>query len=111
MKIGRTGAAMAFLVMFTSPGHADRIDGNWCSPKGQTITVDGQMVTSPGGKPVIANYDRHHVDFDIPEGEANAGHRFSANQLNDDEISVSIRSPSGQINGKPEIWRQCKPIS
>lgn len=104
-------AATVILIAATQPALADRIDGNWCSPKGQSISVDGPKVITPGGNAVTANYDRHHVDFEIPKGEKNSGDRFSADQLNDDEISVSIIPASGEGSSKAVIWMPCKPIS
>ena len=103
----------AFVVLFTAaqPALADQINGNWCSPDGQSMTVDGPRVVTPGGHTVTANYDRHHVDYRIPEGEPSSGDRFSADQLNHEQISVSIiRASDGQA-GKAVIWTPCKPIS
>lgn len=88
---------------------ADQIDGNWCSPTGKTLSVDGPQVVTPGGSSVTANYDRHHVDFIIPKGEARAGERFVADQLGDEEIKVTIAGSAGAKIAKPEIWTPCKP--
>lgn len=95
----------------TQPSLADRIDGDWCAPGGGSISVDGPNVVTPGGRKIIANYNRHHVDFEIPKGEPDAGGRFSADQLNDEEISVSIVAAGDAGAGKAVIWRPCKPIS
>ena len=54
-----------FLVALCSNALADQIDGSWCSLDGKSISVDGPQVTTPGGKNITANYNRHHVDFTI----------------------------------------------
>ena len=105
------GLVIAGLFLTTQPALADKIDGNWCSAKGKSISVDGSNVVTPGGRSIVANYTRHHVDFIIPEGEAGAGDTFSADQLNHEEISVSIIPQSGTDKGQAEIWTVCKPIS
>ena len=103
--------AIAILALSAQPALADKIDGNWCSAKGKSISVDGPTIVTPGGKSIIGYYDRHNIDFTIPEGEDGAGGKFSANQLNHEEISVSITSRSGAKVGDPEIWTVCKPTS
>lgn len=103
--------ALILVIGLCGPAYGDQIDGRWCSPKGLSIEVDGAKVTTPGGNTVVANYDRHHIDYEIPVGEPNAGGRFSADQLNDEEISVTILSKSGEATGNAEIWTPCKPIS
>lgn len=111
MKVYLSLAAIIILVAATQPALADQIDGNWCSPDGQSISVDGPNVVTPGGSKISANYDRHHVDFQIPEGEPHSGDRFSADQLNDDQISVSITRARDARAGKAVIWTPCRPIS
>jgi hypothetical protein len=103
--------ATVILITTAQPSLADRIDGDWCSPRGQSISVNGPNVVTPGGQTVVANYDRHHVDFEIPEGEPSSGDRFSADQLNHEEISVSIVPARDARTGKAVIWTLCKPIS
>lgn len=93
-------------MLLASPAAADAIPGDWCPPGGGRIL---QIKTSGhvtfAGKIVAANVDRHHTDFVIPKGEPDAGSRFSADQLNDVQIRVTI-------NGKkPEIWTPCEPVS
>ncbi|MCP4933685.1 MAG: hypothetical protein GY927_05635 [bacterium] len=91
------------------PVFADQINGNWCSPSGKTLSIDGAQVTTPYGNSVTANHDRHHIDYEIPAGEPNAGGQFSANQLSDEEISVKIVKGKPPVEGKSEIWTPCKP--
>ncbi len=100
---------MIFLVTSTATALADKIDGTWCSPSGKRISIDGPQVITPSGKTVVARYDRHHIDYVIPEGEPNAGNRFAADQLNEEQIRVSVVSEAK--SQAPKIWTPCKQIS
>ena len=91
------------------PVFADQINGNWCSPSGQTLSINGADVITPAGNHVSANHDRHHIDYLIPAGEPNAGKQFSADQLSDEEISVKIVNGKAPAESKSEIWTPCKP--
>lgn len=106
-----SGLALAMLLASQMSALADRIDGTWCGPEGKTLSVNGPSVTTPGGNGVVARYNRHHVDYEIPAGEANAGDRFSADQLNDEQIQVVVMPKSGGTASSPEIWKSCVPIS
>ncbi len=111
MRVMHAILAAPILLLSTQAALADRIDGNWCSAEGKSISVDGPRVTTARGTPVDANYNRHHVDYIIPTGEPDEGNHFQADQLNDDQIRVVIvRLPGG--DAKPaEIWTPCKPVS
>lgn len=104
-----TGFAFLALIFSTSIAHADQIDGTWCSPKGESMTIEGSNVVTPGGNKITANYDRHHVDYALPEGEENAGARLSADQLNDDNISVTLIR--GGTAGAAVVWKRCEVVS
>ena len=103
-------ASIPFMVISGSV-LADRIDGYWCSPSGSSISVDGTRVVTPGGKTLVAYYDRHNIHYVIPEGEVGAGDRFSASQLNEEQIRVVIVSRDSGKAGAAEIWTPCKQIS
>lgn len=102
---------IVMLAASTIGAAADQIDGTWCSPSGQTLSIDGTKVVTPGGNSVVARYDRHHIDYLIPEGEQGAGDRFSADQMNDEQIRVTVLNRAQSKTGAPEIWTPCKPIS
>lgn len=102
---------IAMLAASTISAMADQIDGTWCSPSGQTLSIDGTNVVTPGGNSVVAQYDRHHIVYQIPDGEKGAGNRFAADQLNDEQIRVTISNESVPETGTPEIWTPCKQIS
>ena len=103
--------ALGMLTLSATAVLADQIDGNWCSPDGKSVSIDGPRVTTIGGASVTANYNRHHIDYVIPAGEPNEGASFQADQLNHNEIRVVIVGPSSGQIGEIEIWRPCKPIS
>ena len=92
---------------FVQPALADQIDGKWCSPEGERIEIAFSDVTTPAGNSVTANYDRHHIDYVIPEGETQEGKIFSADQLNYQQIRVTVIGANNQ--SLPEIWTKCPP--
>lgn len=114
----RSRATFTALVAFAaaaalagSAAHADQIDGSWCSPAGESITVEGQSITTPGGARIVGYYDRHHVAFTIPEGEGRAGDLFEASQIDDDRISVTLTAKPAGTRGQPEVWTKCEVVS
>jgi len=111
MPFKRSVLVMILLVASTAPALADKIDGTWCSPSGKSISIDGSLVITPTGKTVVARYDRHHIDYEIPKGEPNAGGRLAADQLNEGQIRVSVVGKAKSEIGSPEIWTPCKQIS
>lgn len=90
---------------------ADQIDGTWCSPSGDSMTIEGSRVVTPGGRVVTGRYNRHHVDYEVPEGETDAGSRVSADQLNDEEIRVIVIAKDPSANEPSEIWTKCQVTS
>ncbi|MGI9387039.1 MAG: hypothetical protein ACR2OX_06380 [Methyloligellaceae bacterium] len=111
MVIKVAALVVILLIAFAPSALADIIDGTWCSPLGKTISIDGPSVVTPGGNTVVARYDRHHIDYVIPAGEPNAGDRLAADQLNEEQIRVSVVSDAKSSTVAPEIWTPCKPIS
>ncbi len=75
------------------------------------MTIEGSQIVTPGGKAITGRYNRHHVDYEVPEGEANAGSLFSADQLNDDEIRVIVLGKDPSANKPSEIWTKCQVTS
>jgi len=99
------------LVATTTIAAADQIDGTWCSPAGNSMTIEGSRVVTPGGQVITGRYNRHHVDYEVPKGETNAGSRVSAEQLNDDEIRVIVLGEDPSANQPSEIWTKCQVTS
>src|SRR4051794_38960756 len=70
----RTLILAAVLLLAAPPAAlADAIDGNWCSADGQHMTINGDDITTPGGKQIKGNYDRHAFDYVVPAGEPGSG--------------------------------------
>ena len=99
------------LLATTTTAAADQIDGTWCSPSGESMTIEGSRIVTPGGRVITGRYTRHHVDYEVPEGEANAGNRISADQLNDEEIRVIVIGKDTSANEPHEIWTKCQVTS
>ncbi|MFT7575536.1 MAG: hypothetical protein ACI9XZ_001917 [Alphaproteobacteria bacterium] len=106
MKCRALAGLFVAALLAGSPAVADQIAGQWCPPGGgRTLVVKGHQDVTFAGKPVQANVDRHHVDFAIPVGEPDAGTKFNADQMNEEQVRVTIGSKT------PEIWTPCKPVS
>jgi hypothetical protein len=99
------------LLATTTTAAADQIDGTWCSPSGASMTIEGSRIVTPGGRVITGRYNRHHVDYEVPEGEADAGNRLSADQLNDEEIRVIVIGKDPSANESSEIWTKCQVTS
>ena len=108
-----TRSLLAAFALFatTTIAFADQIDGTWCSPSGQSITIQGPRIVTPGGNVVKGRYNRHHADFELPEGEANSGSRMNADQLNDEQIRVIVIGEEPSANQPSGIWTRCQVIS
>ena len=106
MTCRRALVLVAAMFWTASAAVADVITGAWCPPGGgRVLVVKNFNDVTFRSKMVKANVDRHNVDFVIPDGEPDAGQQFKANQLNDEQIRVTIGKNA------PEIWTPCKPIS
>jgi hypothetical protein len=49
----------AGVLLQTGVGRADAIDGDWCSTDGMRMSINGDKITTPGGKHIQGNYSRH----------------------------------------------------
>lgn len=108
---GRSILAIVFLTASTVAAMADRIDGNWCSPAGATMSIEGTRGVTPGGNIVKGRYDRHNFDYEIPKGESNAGGRVSASQIDDQHIRVTAAPPNQAEPAPHAIWTRCEVVS
>ncbi len=100
-------AACTFIVC-ASPTHADAIDGTWCSPAGEQVTINGEDVTTPGGNQVKGQYTRHSMAFQIPPGEAGAGKKLYMEQLHEGAVKVTTIAEVQVEPGPHEDWTRCK---
>jgi hypothetical protein len=89
------------------PASADAIDGQWCSPKGKHLRIDGQSITTPGGTKMKGDYDRHSFTYVIPPKEPSAGTKVYMSLVSEEEMDLHIGSPVA----KPERWKRCETIS
>ena len=110
-KAQKTFLAALVLLLSSGPALADRIDGTWCSPEGDAMTIEGSRVVTPGGNEVHGNYNRHHVDYAVPDGEPNAGGRINADQIDDERIRVTVIRLVQLEPPAHEIWTRCEVIS
>jgi hypothetical protein len=105
---------LTFSIIMASTIHAlaDRIDGAWCSPSGESMTIEGSQAITPGRKSVTGNYTRHHFDYVIPQEEKDAGEIISADQIDDKNIQVRVlRGPDQKTSEPDKIWQRCDVIS
>ena len=93
-------------IFSSSPALADAIDGDWCSTtQARQLRIDGPNITTPGGQKTTGEYTRHTFTFVVPEGEPGTGETIAMQQLNEEEVQVSVNG------GAPEVWRRCELIS
>jgi hypothetical protein len=95
--------AAVLLLAAPTAALADAIDGDWCSTDGQHMTIHGDDITTPGGKQIKGNYDRHAFDYVVPAGEPGSG----------DTVNIVLRgeylavSRQGAANAPLKEWRRC----
>jgi hypothetical protein len=98
------GAVCGVVALAGSAARADQIDGNWCSPDGRQMTINGPEIVTPSGARTSGNYSRHDFSYSAPGGRDT----ITMHLLN--ETTVQLR-PS-QTCERTEIWRRCsRPIS
>jgi hypothetical protein len=92
------------MLLQTGVGHADAIDGDWCSADRMRMSISGEKITTPGGKQILGNYSRHAFDYVVPSGENGSG----------DIVSIILRgeylalSRQGPTQGPLKEWHRCK---
>lgn len=96
--------AAAGVVMQTGIVRADAIDGEWCSADGMRLSINGEKITTPGGRHVQGNYSRHAIDYVVPPGEAGSGETMNV-ILRSEYLAMSRQGPA---DGRQREWRRCK---
>jgi hypothetical protein len=92
------------MLLQTGIGHADAIDGDWCSTDGMRMSIRGEKITTPGGRQIEGNYSRHAFDYVIPAGENGSG----------DVVNIVLRgeylalSRQGPVDAPLREWHRCK---
>lgn len=95
----------AFLLA-SGPARADAIDGNWCHADGRSLSIKGPQLTTPGGKQIEGDYDRHGFAYVVPAFEPEAGATITMVLIS--ETQMRMISPAHP----DQLWRRCgKPIS
>ena len=85
-------------------GHADAIDGDWCTANGKRMSILGEKITTPGGNRINGNYSRHAFDYVVPAGENGSGEIVNI-ILRGEYLAISRQGPAEA----PAIeWRRCK---
>jgi hypothetical protein len=93
----------ALLLAAPTAALADAIDGDWCSSDGQHMTIHGDDITTPGGKQIKGNYDRHAFDYVVPAGEAGSGETVNI-VLRSEYLALSRQGPA---SAPMKEWRRC----
>ena len=108
----RTLHALPFLlagILFPAAALADRIDGDWCSPDGKHLHIEGPAITIPSGAQIIGDYGRHSIRYEGPEGDPEAGQVIEMRQLSEEAMLV-VRVVDG-VSSDPVRWSRCQAIS
>jgi hypothetical protein len=104
----RRWAAIIFALaaFFAAPvAHADAIDGEWCSPKGQNLMITGPTIRIPSGATIQGQYSRHAFAYEDPgEGQMIVMELLSEEQMRLFHLKDGITSAA-------EEWRRCNVTS
>lgn len=107
LQMLRITVAASAIALLPAPALADAIDGDWCSPGGKHIKIDGPKLVTPAGAKIEGNYTRHAFSWVAPASEPDGGKTIYMVLLNDENAEVRIGSPVA----KPERWKRCQHIS
>jgi len=75
------------------------------------MTIEGSRVIVPSGKAITGQYNRHHFDYVVPQGDDGAGAHVHADLLDEEDMIVTITPPSATTPGAPTFWKRCKVVS
>ena len=92
------------VLLQTGTGHADAIDGDWCSTDGLRMSIQAEKITTPGGSRIEGNYSRHAFDYVVPSGENGSGEVVSI-ILRGEYLALSRQGAAG---GPMREWHRCK---
>jgi hypothetical protein len=96
------GGLLGAALLFSGTARADEIDGHWCGPDKRLLTIQGPSITTPGGKQIKGDYDRHAFSYVVPEGEPGTGATVAMRLLN--QQTMRLHPPNGAAE---QIWRRC----
>ena len=92
------------MLLQTGVGHADAIDGDWCSADRMRMSIRGEKITIPSVKQIQGNYSRHAFDYVVPAGENGSGEIVSI-ILRGEYLALSRQGP---VEGPLKEWHRCK---
>ena len=98
-----------FLLLGSTVALADAIDGDWCSPAGAHILIDGPTITLSGGDKLMGKYRRHEFSYIAPQGDSEAGKEILFVMRSEEEMR-RVRDPQAMPEHS-DIWRRCQNIS
>ena len=103
----RYRAALALLpaLLLATPAAADEISGDWCSPGGAQLRIEGAEIVTPGGQRTRGIYSRHSYEFVVPDGEVDAGLTVQMRQLSEERVRVTYEDRA------PVEWARCQVVS
>lgn len=105
----RIFASIAALVLLTVPAIADSIDGDWCSPDGAHLRIEGPSITLGAGQSIMGKYDRHAFSYIAPQGDPESGKEIVFILRSETEMR-RVRDPMAMPE-HADIWRRCETIS
>ncbi len=105
--IGVVSSCAFLLFIAVGAAHADGLDGMWCSPDGQRITVDGLDVITPGGQRTTGVDGKYDFSYPVPANERNAGAVIWMTLV--DENTARVSTVSKEQRGPPPhgLWQRC----
>jgi hypothetical protein len=87
------------------PAFADAIDGDWCSPQGKILTINGPQIDTSGGNRIQGLYDRHGFIYTVPENEPEAGKEVRMLLVDDNTVQLTVGEGATEL----QTWRRCRP--
>ena len=87
------------------------LDGQWCSPDGQIISVSGTSVIAPNGVRTTGTYDKHAFLFTEPGQNGRFGRVIWMEPKGKDAARVSVVSPVQKEPPPHDRWRRCGIVS
>jgi hypothetical protein len=109
MRIAKLVLPLIFFAGAIDLAHADAIDGEWCSPDGRHMRIEGPKITTPAGIETRGDYHRHSFAYEGPAGDPEAGQIILMELLNEEEVRLT-RVKDGQPSPH-QIWRRCQVTS
>ena len=84
---------------------ADSLDGDWCNDVDGKLTIDGALITTPGGQRVEGQYGRHRFEYTAPAGDWNGGKSIVIQQFSEQLMELTVEGDTGRR------WKPCQFVS